>query len=121
MNMTQFSVGCNKAISQHLSKPTRSDWMMTKQVLRYLKGTSTYSLVYKKSKNGLKIMGYSDSDWTSSTTDRRSTTGYIFQLNEEGAAVSWKSRKQQTVALSSCEAEYITLTAATQEAKFLLS
>ena len=66
----------------------------------------------------MKIEGFSDSDWASST-DRRSTTGYCFRLHEDGGLVSWKTRKQPTIALSSCEAEYMALTAATQEGLFL--
>ena len=48
-----------------------------------------------------------------------STTGYYFSLNDKGPSISWKSRKQPTVALSSCEAKYMALTVATQEAMFL--
>lgn len=46
-------------------------------------------------------------------------TGYGFRLSNDGPLVSWKSRKQPTVALSTCEAEYVSLAAAVQEAKFL--
>ena len=92
--------------------------MIVKHVLRYIKGTLNQKLSYQKSKNGLGIHGYSDADWGSSS-DRKSTTGYYFSLNEEGPAISWKSKKQPTVALSTCEAEYMALTAATQEALFL--
>ena len=105
-------------LSQHLGKPNKADWMMIKHVLRYVKGTLNQKLLYTKSKKRLNIIGYSDADWGSSP-DRRSTTGYYFGLNEEGPAISWKSKKQQTVALSSCEAEYMALTATTQEAIFL--
>ena len=51
--------------------------------------------------------------------DRRSTSGYCFSLVEDGPLISWKSRKQQIVALSTCEAEYIALTAGVQEAMYL--
>ena len=51
--------------------------------------------------------------------DRRSITGYGFMLSNDGPLVSWKSRKQPTVALSPCEAEYMSLAAAIQEAKFI--
>jgi hypothetical protein len=64
-----------------------------------------------------KLVGWSDSDYASDIGERRSRTGYVFMLN--GAAVSWKSQRQQTVALSTAEAEYMALTAATQEAMFL--
>ena len=106
-------------LSQNLSKPTDVDWMTVKHVLRYVKGTLELKLWYKKSKNGLKIEGYSDSDWASCADDRRSTTGYYFCLNAAGPPVSWKSRKQPTVALSSCEAEYMAFTDCVQEAMFL--
>ena len=105
-------------LSQHLSKPTSKDWMMVKHVLRYIKGTMERKLRFNKSRKGLKLKGYSDSDWASSV-DRRSTTGYLFSLNEDGGAISWKSRKQPTIALSTCEAEYMALVATTQEALFL--
>ena len=77
-------------------------------------------LVFRKSVNGLKLEGHSDSDWAFDKETRRSTTGFGFNLNENSAVVSWKSRKQQTVALSSCEAEYMALTNTTQEALFLM-
>ena len=66
----------------------------------------------------LKLCGFCDSDWGSSL-DRRSITGFAFYLNTAGPLISWKSRKQQIVALSTCEAEYISFTAAIQEVKFL--
>ena len=106
-------------LSQHLDKPNKADWVMVKHVLRYLKGTVNYKLVYKKSENGLCLSGFSDSDWAGSVIDRRSTTGYYFSLNPNGPPVSWKSKKQCTVALSSCEAEYMALSASAQEANYL--
>ena len=105
-------------LSQHLANPDLSDWVMLKHVLKYVKGTVNYKLCFTKSSDGLHIHGYSDSDWASSS-DRRSTTGYYFALNSSGPPVSWKSRKQPTVALSSCEAEYMALSASTQEAIYL--
>jgi hypothetical protein len=64
-----------------------------------------------------KVIGWSDSDYASDIGERRSRTEYVFMLN--GAAVSWKSQRQQTVALSTAGAEHMALTAATQEAMFL--
>ena len=98
--------------------PTQVDFTMLKHVFRYISGTVDYRLTFKKSKNGLKLQAYSDSDWASSP-DRRSTTGYYFTLSSVGPALSWKSKKQQTVALSSCEAEYMALCATSKEAIFL--
>ena len=102
-----------------MSKPTQADLGAAKHVLRYLKGTQELSLTFKKSVSLLNLEGFCDSDWGASTTDRRSITGYNFQLSSTGPLISWKSRKQQTVALSTCEAEYVALANAVQEAKFL--
>ena len=66
----------------------------------------------------LQLVFLCDYDWGASE-DRRSIAGYGFQLCKNGPLISWKSRKQQTVALSTCEAEYMAQSAATQEAKFL--
>ena len=105
-------------LSQSLEKPSSADWVTVKHVLRYLKGSANQSLFYSKSENPLRLSGFSDSDWASAS-DRRSTTGYCFSLSDASALISWKSKKQETVALSTCEAEYMALTAATQEAMFL--
>jgi hypothetical protein len=106
-------------LSQYLSKPLETHWVAVKHVLRYLKGTLDYELCYRKCES-LKLIGYSDADWASSTDDRRSVTGYCFSLSEAGPLISWKSRKQPTVALSSCEAEYIALAATVQESLYLI-
>ena len=88
---------------------------MVKHVLRYVRGTLEYKLFYTKSSDGLCLSGCSDSDWGTCVDDRRSTTGYMFMLNPQGPPISWKSKKQATVALSSCEAEYMALAASVQE------
>ena len=106
-------------LSQKMSKPTQADLGAAKHVLRYLKGTQELGLTFKKSVSPLTLEGFCDSDWGASTTDRRSITGYNFQLSSTGPLISWKSRKQPTVALSTCEAEYVALANAVQEAKFL--
>jgi hypothetical protein len=64
-----------------------------------------------------KVIGWPDSDYASDIGERPSRTGYVLMLN--GGTVSWKCQRQQTVALSTAEVEYIELTAATQEAMFL--
>lgn len=84
------------------------------QVLRNLKATPNIGLVYRKSAQFSGLQCFSDSDWASDEESRRSTTGYLFLL--AGAPISWKSRLQPTVALSSAEAEYMALSSATQEA-----
>lgn len=62
-------------------------------------------------------MGFSDADWGGDTNDRKSTSGYLFQVNS--AAISWQSKKQTCVALSTAEAEYVVLASAAQEAIWL--
>ena len=107
-----YSVG---VISQFNSNPGKAHWIAVKRIFRYLKGTMDYSLTYKGSES--QLLGYSDADWGGNLDDRRSTTGYTFIIS--GGAVTWSSKKQQTVALSSTEAEYMALTQATKEAVWI--
>ena len=106
-------------LSQHMSNPTMMDFVMAKHVVRYLKGTMDHGIVFTKSAEPLKLTGFCDSDWGGSN-DRRSISGYCFGLTDNNPIISWKSKKQQTVALSSCEAEYVAICAAVQEGKFLV-
>ena len=105
-------------LGQYMSNPTVAHLNLAKHVLRYLKGTKSYGLNFIKSKYDLEVMGYCDSDWGGSL-DRKSISGYCYMLNKDGPSVSWKSCKQQCIALSSCEAEYVALTSAFKEARFL--
>jgi hypothetical protein len=86
-----------------------------KLVLRYLQGTLTYGIIYRPPPMGLT--GYSDADWADDINTRRSTTGYVVMLNN--GPVAWKSHRQPTVALSTMEAEYMALTDATKELKWM--
>ena len=105
-------------LSQHLEKPTKEHLNLCKHVLKYIKGTLNQTLNFKKIKNELCLSGFCDSDWANSD-DRKSISGYCFRLNDDGPLISWKSKKQSTVALSTCEAEYMALCYAMQEANFL--
>lgn len=80
-----------------------------------MKGTTYLGLKYEKSKD--EETGYSYVDWAGDLDDRHFTSGYIFLL--VGAAVSWLSKKQSIIALSTAEAEYVALSLATQEALWL--
>ena len=104
-------------LSQY-NQPTENQWKAVKRVLRYLQSTTDLGLTFRKSEK-LVLTGYCDASWAPDDDNRRSVTGYCFTLNDTGCAVSWKSKRQQTVALSSTEAEYMGLAAATQEALFL--
>lgn len=102
-----FAVGM---LARFNSKPNQSHWTAAKRVLRYLRGTANFGVVYSGNAN---LVGYSDADWAGSLDDRKSTSGYIFQVS--GGPVSWRSKKQETVALSTAEAEYVALSSASQE------
>ena len=108
-------------LSQHMSKPDIYHMTMAKHALRYVKGTVEEKLIFRKSDEPLTIEGYFDADWASSLEDRKSITGYCFQISPTSPMISYKSRKQPTVALSTCEAEYMSLVAAIQEEKYLTS
>ena len=73
-------------------------------MLRYLKGTIDYGLRYVVECE-FRLVGYIDSDWAGSVTDRKSTSGCCFNLGS--TVIAWCSKKQTSVALSSTEAEYI--------------
>lgn len=103
-------------ISKYVNKPTEIHWKAAKRVLRYLQGTASIGLEYKKG-NKATLTGYADADWANDLDDRRSITGYVFYVH--GCPIAWTSRKQRTVALSTTEAEYIALSSATQEAIWL--
>ena len=113
-----FAVG---AVSRYASNPGDEHWRAVKRILRYLKGTAEKGLLFSGSTTsvGVNVIGYSDADWAGCHDDRRSTTGYLFQLG--GAAISWSSKKQKTTALSSTEAEYMALAATIKEAMWLRS
>ncbi|KAG8496025.1 hypothetical protein CXB51_009090 [Gossypium anomalum] len=89
---------------------------VAKRVLRYIKGTLRLGMLFKKEKE-LKLVGYSNSDWAGCIDDMKSTSGYFFTL---GLSVfCWCSKKQQTVAQSTVEAEYIAAATAINQAIWL--
>lgn len=103
-------------LSRYSNEPKTEHVTAVKRILRYLQGTKDLKLTYTKDGNA-SIVGYCDADWASDVLDRKSCTGYLFML--QGGAISWSSRKQQTVALSTAEAEYMAMSSATQEALWL--
>ncbi len=86
--------------------PGPTHWKAAKRVLKYLAGTRNHGLCFdgRHIDNNL-LIGYSDADYAGDCDTRRSTSGFVFVLN--GAAVTWASRRQPIVALSTMESEYI--------------
>jgi hypothetical protein len=84
--------------------------------MRYIEQTVDHGLCYK-SRCKFEVKGYCDSDWAGDKLTRKSTSGYIFCL--AGAAISWKSKWQSIIALSSTESEYVGLGFASKEAVWL--
>src|SRR6202034_1808807 len=104
-------------LSRIMSKPRKEHWTAVKRVFRYLRGTSDYGLCYQGRlglDKVLDIHGFVDADWAGDLDQRRSTSGYVFNLF--GGAVSWMSKKQSIVALSTIEAKYMAATHASKEA-----
>ena len=102
-----FSVGF---LSRFMEHPTSEHMLALKRVLRYIKGTLDYGLVYKKGQVVAQLIGYTDSDYAGDIEDQKSSMGHVFFY--DSMAISWTSQKQKIVALSTCEAEYIAITVA---------
>eukprot|EP00253_Pinus_taeda_P020991 PITA_20991 len=120
-------------MSQFMCEPRKVHWVAAKHILRYLQGTVDYGLDYRKGDgvrlgtvdygldyrqgDGVRLAGYTDSDWTGRASDKKSTSRCCFGLGS--AVVSWFSRKQQSIALSSTEVEYMAASIASCEAIWL--
>ena len=90
-------------VSRHAKNPGKTHMEAAKHILRYLSGTKNRGITFGG--GDLCIQGYSDSDWAGDKEQRKSTSGYVFMLNN--GPISWCSKRQTTVALSSTEAEYM--------------
>jgi hypothetical protein len=91
-------------------------WKSVKHIMRYIKHASDYGLEFGGS-GIVDFKCFCDSDWGGDTATCKSTSGYIFCL--AGGAISWSSKKQAVVALSSMESEYVGLSLAAKEAVWL--
>ncbi|KAL7608522.1 hypothetical protein Lser_V15G11935 [Lactuca serriola] len=110
-----YSVG---VVSRYMESPNESHLKAVKHILMYIKGTTNFGLVYKKGGNR-KLIGFSDSNYGMDVDGRKGTTGMVFYFS--GNPITWSSQKQQTVALSSCEAEFMVATATACQALWLRS
>jgi len=117
-------------LASHMQAPTHRHALAAERVLRYLAGTKSVGLVFGKH-NGdsagdsrgrgaqvqVDVCAFSDADWANNKRDRKSVTGWVAKIN--GDPVSWSSKKQRVVALSTCEAELYAEAAAIQEVLWL--
>lgn len=103
-------------VSLFMHSLTETHWSVVKCILRYLKGTITHVLLLRPSSH-LSLQVFSDADWAGNPDDRRSTTGYCVYLGN--SLISWSSKKKNTVARSSTEAEYRALAFAAAEVIWL--
>eukprot|EP00253_Pinus_taeda_P025419 PITA_25419 len=95
--------------AQFMEKLKEAHWQAAKRILRYVKGTKRFGILYTVSECS-DLVGYTDSDWAGSVDDQKSTSGYFFHMGS--GAFQWTSKKQPIVALSTAEAEYVAATVA---------
>ena len=106
-------------LSQFNSNPGLGHWKVVQHVLKYLKGTTDLGLTYGPSESSSQEMlqAYCDANYAGDEDRRWLTTGYAFFIG--GAAVSWSSKRQSTVAMSSSDAEYMAANFGGREAMWL--
>jgi len=103
------------ALSRFCTNPKEAHWKFAKRVLRYLQLTIDYGITYAKDYRKMQV--YADSDWTSDADDCKSCSGNVIML--AGGPISWESKKQKSVALSTMEAEYMSLLEVCKEIVYL--
>ncbi|KAJ0577826.1 putative RNA-directed DNA polymerase [Helianthus annuus] len=103
-------------LSRFMQRPSKLHFGAARRVLGYVAGTVRFGLWYEKNRE-VNLYGYSDSDWAGSLDDRKSISANVFTLGS--GVVSWSSKKQHSIALSSTKAEYISATSATCQAIWL--
>ncbi|MEO5660525.1 MAG: reverse transcriptase domain-containing protein, partial [Polaromonas sp.] len=109
-------------VGRYASNPGPAHMMAVKRILRYLAGTAHQGLLYSGGDYGvtsqpLEITTWTDADWGGDLGDRKSTTGYLVKVNQ--CPVTWATKKQPTVALSTAEAEYMGIGCGVQEALWI--
>lgn len=104
-----------QTLSKYMKNPGEAHCVAAKHCLRYIAGTRDKGITYRR--GDITPWGYTDADWGSSPDDRRSVSGFVFLM--AGGAVSWSSKRQPTVALSTAEAEYMAASHGAKEAMWL--
>ena len=103
--------------AQHVENPTQEDWTAVKRIFRYLRGTMSHGIYFDGSTKGGELLVYSDADFAGDLKSRRSRSGVVSMY--AGGPISWFSRKQNCIVLSTTEAEYIAGCEAAKEAIWL--
>ena len=103
-------------VSRYMSNPKKPHLYVVKRILRYVKGTINFGILYKETKD-CQVMEYCDADYAGDCGTWRSTKGYFFSFGS--APISWCSKRQPTVAISSTEDEYQSVAMASQESTWL--
>ena len=103
-------------LSQFMVEPKMVHWAAAKHILRYVHRTVGYELKYSRGED-VRLKGFTDADWTGSSVDKKSTSGYCFSVGS--GMISWCSREQKSVALSSTNAKYMAVSTTTCEAIWL--
>ncbi|XP_057994321.1 secreted RxLR effector protein 161-like [Hevea brasiliensis] len=100
-------------LSRFMHEPSQNHFKAAKRVLRYVKGTIDLGIWFKSGMEA-KLVGYADSDWGGSIDDMKSTSGFVFSIGS--GVISWSLKKQDVMAQSTAEAEYISAAAAVNQA-----
>ncbi|XP_051115788.1 uncharacterized mitochondrial protein AtMg00810-like [Andrographis paniculata] len=114
--LTDYIAHAVHIVSQFMAAPRTSHHSAVLHILRYVKGTLLHGLQFS-SNSSLTLSGYSDADWAGDPTDRRSTTGFCFFVDD--SLIYWRSKKQTLVSRSSAESEYRALADSTSELLWL--
>ncbi|GJX25276.1 retrovirus-related pol polyprotein from transposon TNT 1-94 [Tanacetum coccineum] len=93
-------------VSQFMKDPRSSHWRAVRIIIQHIKGTQSLGLFYSNSAN-CKLIRYSDSNWNRNIDDLKSTSGYVFYMGD--TSITWASKKQPIVTLSTCEANYVAM------------
>ncbi|KAG5882978.1 hypothetical protein JTB14_026436 [Gonioctena quinquepunctata] len=107
-------------LGRNVSDPITYDWSEVKRIMKYLNGTIDMEIKLGKISSDIDediLYGYADADWAGDRSDRKSNSGYLFKFM--GAMFDWRCKKRTCVALSSTEAEFISLSEASQQAIYL--